>query len=222
MANKTIIEHLETIETSVSNKSISEQIGEDFRKYLYNSTLYFYETDIRKFKNTKKRKINKILILLCIEILFLITSIIFSIINTYFSLLIVSYLCVILITLLSLIYYYFGNKQKQIANSKFNPINIEFYEHDNHLEEEKSYGKVYIIFSILKVIILVFSLILGIIAVVNSKTSYDFLGFMSLIIIQSASYTLCSDIRYYYSKYVFETDNSYIITNLVKWEKIEK
>lgn len=134
MSNKNVIQYLEDIESNVANKSISEQIGENFMKYLNNASVYYYESDLRKFNKEKKNSIYlSITILFGIFILLLINIILDLKGNFY----IILYLLMMLYKIIDLILI-IKTPNKRFASSNFNKEKIKFYEHNDILKTETS------------------------------------------------------------------------------------
>lgn len=215
MASKNLVQYLESIEENTTKKTISDQIGEDFREYLKNSKVYYYESDIRKFNNKKRKDIYKTIGILVLYVFLLIFNIVNSDVRTVFNWRILIPIILILNASFALVYTA-KRKDKVLANSKFNRKNIEFYEHNNILETEIKNTLIYFLNKILFIILIIVSFVLITILGILSYIEAFLPAFLILI------YGMFLTINYEYSEYMFETETSYVVTNLYFWKKYNK
>ena len=230
--NKSVIDHLNSIENDLANdkkpKTISEAIGEPFLDYFNSSTIYLYESDERKFNREKKKKLRFAIITLMLCILPLIADVAIAIyaqemiwLNFLGDLLILCFpiLCIV---------YYAKMKTKKLADSKHNLLNIKFYVADGRLCQETSKGLI----SILALILAIFSFI-GFIALTivqyiflpNSDIKGIFLtiDIISIILLFYLFIDLKVRLRdNFYSAFVFEKEESYVICQYGEWKKVNK
>lgn len=218
MSDKSIIQYLEGIESSVSNKSISAQIGEDFRKYLNNASVYYYESDLRKFNKKKKKSIYSSIIILSVIFILLLINIIVCLNEKYFDFFVLFYLFMMLCKIFDLILI-IKTPNKRLASSNFNKTKIKFYEHNNKLEEETTSSFIFISFCVVSILLL-----LGSFFVLITNLKYNYVGsiYNFIAIFFLARFTIPVSFNIKYSEYIFELDDSYVVTDLREWKKYDK
>lgn len=234
MSNKSVIEHLEDIENRIDSKekSISEQVGEDFNNYLKHSTLYYYEPNIRWFKSQIK---SKRLWLLTFCFIFLILGIIdICFINSsdaYGNLTDNNKITVILINIIKILgclplvlnfIYFLIQRPKKMAKSIWNKTNNEIYIFDNHLNDNKSMGFIKIFFNLLTLIFLVayFIFFMVNIDLISNLNNYIFdIFYLSTLFLITLIY---NNLDISYSGYIYEKEDSYIVEYDNKWTKYNK
>ena len=218
MSNKSVIQYLEGIESNVSNKSISEQIGEDFRKYLNNASVYYYESDLRKFNKKKKKSIYSSIIILSVIFILLLINIIVCLNGKHFDFFVLFYLFMMLCKIFDLILI-IKTPNKRLASSNFNKTKIKFYEHNNKLEEETTSSFIFIGFRVVSVLLYLGSLFVFIITL-NDNLAVALFNFMAIFFL--ARFTIPVSFNIKYSEYIFELDDSYVVTDLIEWKKYDK
>lgn len=219
---RSVIDRLQSIEDSLnhSEKSISEQIDEDFVEYLNNSTIYYYENDERKFNNFIKKRKFTILKYLILIFMLLVINIIYSICTN--EVIIFLYINISLYLFEVIYYYIFLKRQthKKLSFSAFNIRNTIFYDLNNSLKIEKSVGIIYKILIIFKVIVIIFSLLCSLFVIVKFNNSFA-LALINLMFIPIYSRMFKNE-EYTYNYYIFEKNDSYIVTDLILWKKYTK
>ncbi len=228
---RSVIDRLDDIEETVKKdeepKSISDMIGEDFGEYLKTSTLYYYEPDERKFNNHIKKQKSRLII----YILFISIALIVDLICSFWAnrLWIYFYLSDFLLILTPIFYliYTLKQKNKQIAYSKWNLKNHEFYTYENKIGEESSKGRIHYFLLSYKIITFVLFVASFFTMFINGK-------FTDEVTIVFAIRTVCGSFilgvylplsysEYYYSYYIFDNKNSYVVKdahwNFTKYNK---
>ena len=199
--------------------TISEMVGVPFEEYMNTSTLYFYEPDERKFQKQRKKEIKASVILLSIYLIFVIFHIILMILRNDIDLL----LCLVdgLLLILPVLKLIYGitQKSKKTAKSKWNRINFEFYSCEGKLAHNIETGIIQKVFTICRIIAILSIPILSIWLIINSKQR--FLEVLSLFALLPLSSRL-NLMFYNYPMYIFDKKESYIITDLEEWKRIEK
>lgn len=218
---RNVIDRLQSIEDSLnhSEKSISEQIEEDFVEYFNESTVYYYEDDVRKFDYFIKKQKTLLLKNLILCLIWLVFNIISSI---YIKKIIPLIFVIQILFFLELIFcYIFLRKQKpkKLSFSNFNIKNITFYIFNNSLNFEHSQGTIHKVFIIFKSFVVIFSLISF---VFTSIKHHNYLLFFFNIIFSNFLSKLFINKEYTYQKFIFENSNSYIVTDLNSWKKYTK
>lgn len=219
---RSVTDRLQSIEDSLNNrkKSISEQIEEDFVKYLNNSTIYYYENDERKFNNFIKKRKFTILIYLILIFMLLVINIIHSIRTD--EVIIFLYINISLYLFEVIYYYIFLKRQthKKLSFSAFNIHNTIFYTLNNSLKIERSVGIINKILMIFKVIVIIFSILCSLFVIVKFNNSF-LLALINIMFIPIYSKMFKNE-EYTYDYYIFEKNDSYIVTDLILWKKYTK
>ncbi len=238
--NRSVIQRLDDIEAAIKNNnaqnntqsaerddSINSKIGESFEEYFKESEVYYYEPDERKFQNHRKKQVKRYIIISLLYLIPIIAHILVSVVcKTSFVLLYIADVAFIATPLFMLIYES-KQKSKKIANSKWNFYNHIFYIYDNNLGDENKEGMISLIFSIYKLLSFVF-FICAVLPYLFGKLSHDSKEFLAIIHFIIAYVFLNLQIiiknrKYYYHEYIFEKEDSYIITNGGwSWEKHNK
>ncbi len=234
MSNKSVIEHLEDIENKIDSKerSVSEQVGEDFNNYLKNSTLYYYEPNIRCFKSQIKSKRIWLLIFCFIFLILGIIDIYFiNYRDAYGNLTDNNKMTVILIYIIKILgclplvlnfIYFLIQRPKKLAKSIWNKTNKEIYIFDNHLNNNKSMGFMKIFLNSLTLILVAvyFILFIANIDLISNLNNYIFdIFYLSTLFLITLIY---NNLDISYSGYIYEKEDSYIVEYDNKWTKYNK
>ena len=143
--SKSVIEHLEDIEEQLKSKeseqvTISSLIGEPFAPYFDSSTIYYYESDERRFDKHKQRQITKIIISLIALLVPFALDIALSVITGEYQVFNLIADLIYVSPAVGYLVYALKQKRKKLANSKWNIRNHVFYKYENKLGEDNEKG----------------------------------------------------------------------------------
>lgn len=229
--NKSVFDHLEEIEERLKPKddakvTISSLIGEPFDPYFESSTIYYYEEDERKFNKHRKSQITKLFVMLFIWLIPFAFHLALAIVyNEYHIMNLVAEFLFASPTVVYLIYG-FNQKRKKIANSKFNMRNHVFYKYEDKLGQEDERGLFSKAMIIYKSLALLFLLVTVLVFVFGNETSalkeYYTWSYLYYLMTISLYFLLTAYSDYYYSSYIFDNKESYVLYEHGTWKKIFK
>lgn len=234
--NKTVIEHLEDIKKALEPKkaprfkpykepTISDLIGEPFDPYFDSSTIYCYEPDERRFRNYKTEKCRKIFLMFLISLIPLIAHILLSILFNQ-----ILYWCLIgdIILLLPSIFcfiYGVNQKNKKLANSKWNMENHNFYKYKDKLSLETKKGTIAYLLTCLKIFcicIFIVLLLIPLFQTYEESLMVTFLVTDGLLLGFLPIPALIHFNDYEYSSFIFDNAETYLLFEQNTWKKFKK
>lgn len=232
--SKSVIEHLEDIEEQLKSKeseqvTISSLIGEPFDPYFDSSTIYYYESDERRFDKHKQRQITKIIISLIALLVPFALDIALSVITGEYQVFNLIADLIYVSPAVGYLVYALKQKRKKLANSKWNIRNHVFYKYENKLGEDNEKGtfaKIMIAWKAIGAAFASAAVVLSFLTLIGGDLSdVAWLYFIScsyLAMTISIYFSLVKYDEFYFRSYIFDNKDSYVLYEHGDWKKISK
>lgn len=231
MAEKTVIEHLESIESKLDPneiQSLDEKLGCSFEDVIKNSTVYFEAKDLIRYKRDKKNTLIKNFIFGLILLLPLIVYFVLHFAFNKFTDSVLNYLPVIV----TMVYFAFCilrlnlRKPKRPAISFWNCENYKFYIFDNELRRDETkapFGILVIVFKILTIIFSVVAFAVAFKDIDKAIENFDlFFRVGSFIVCEICVLSVDYSFRTYDNDLLFETENFVIRKSGAEYTREDK